>query len=338
VDDLALVNEPGGTLSRLAATRVMGKPFTVSEYNHPQPLSHAAEGFPMIAAFGAFQGWSAIYSFDYTGNNQYEPEKLDGYFDIKSDPSRLVHMPACAALFVRGDVAPARQTMLAALSREAERRQLYQSQSAWTLTTDRFGVDARWSLIHAIALDLKAQNSVSETPPPAAKSFVSDTGELRWDVTQPGAGTFIVDTPRTKLFTGFVRGGTFKLGDVGLTIGATRLNWATVTLTLVEGQGFNGPARILIAATGLVKNKGAQLQHLEGKRVTLGDRWGEAPVLCEGITAKIVLPASADRSTIYPLDSSGNRRSAKRPTAAGESSIITIGPEDKTLWYEVEIR
>ena len=157
VDDLALVNQAGGTLSDLASTRVAGKPYTVSEYNHPQPLTHAAEGFPMIAAFGAFQGWSAIYSFDYSGNNLYEPDKLDGYFDIKSDPSRLVHMPACAALFLRGDVAPARQTLLAPLSLEAERRQLRESRSAWTLTTDRFGVDAEWSLLHAIGLDLKAE-------------------------------------------------------------------------------------------------------------------------------------------------------------------------------------
>ena len=165
VDDLALVNQAGGTLATLASTRVAGKPYTVSEYNHPQPLTHAAEGFPMIAAFGAFQGWSAIYSFDYSGNNVYEPDKLDGYFDIKSDPSRLVHMPACAALFLRGDVAPARQTLLAPLSLEAERHQLRESRSAWTLTTDRFGVDAGWSLVHAIGLDLNAEKSAGPARP-----------------------------------------------------------------------------------------------------------------------------------------------------------------------------
>ena len=65
-----------------------------------------AEGFPMIAAFGAFQGWGAIYSFDYRAAITSSPTKLDGFFDIKSDPSRLVHMPACAAMFLRGDVAP----------------------------------------------------------------------------------------------------------------------------------------------------------------------------------------------------------------------------------------
>src|SRR5271157_181123 len=187
VDDLALVNQAGGTLSTLASTRVADRPFTVSEYNHPQPLTHAAEGFPMIAAFGAFQGWSAIYSFDYSGNNHFELDKLDGFFDIKSDPSRLVHMPACAALFLRGDVAPARQTLLAPMPLEAERRQLRESRSAWTLTTDRFGVDAGWTLLHGIGLDLKAEKTAEPARPLASnKTFLSDTGQLRWDVSQQG--------------------------------------------------------------------------------------------------------------------------------------------------------
>ena len=339
VDDLALVNQAGGTLSTLASTRVAGKPFTVSEYNHPQPLTHAAEGFPMIAAFGAFQGWSAIYSFDYSGNNHFEPDKLDGYFDIKSDPSRLVHMPACAALFLRGDVAPARQILLAPLSLEAERRQLRESRSAWTLTTDRFGVDAGWSLLHGIGLDLKAEKTAGPALPFSSdKTFLSDTGQLRWDVSQPGAGYFTVDTPRTKLFTGFIRGRTFNLGNVFLAVGSTRLDWATVTMTVIEGQGFDGPGRILIAATGLVQNKGAQLRTLDGKRITLGDRWGEAPVFCEGIAAEIVLPVPADRVTVYPLDTAGNRRSSVPPTARDGRAVIAIGPAYKTLWYEAELR
>jgi glycosidase len=63
--NIALVNTPGGTLTGLAARRVAGKPYTVSEYNHPAPNQYVAEGFPMIAAFGAFQGWDGVFSFDY---------------------------------------------------------------------------------------------------------------------------------------------------------------------------------------------------------------------------------------------------------------------------------
>jgi hypothetical protein len=140
------------------------------------------------------------------------------------------------------------------------------------------------------------------------------------------------------LFTGFIHGRSFKLGSVSLAVGATRLDWATVTMTVIEGRGFDGPGKILIAATGLVQNTGASLRTLEGQRVTLGDRWGEAPVLCEGIAAEVVLPVPAARSTLYPLDQAGKRRGAVRPTDRDGRSVIAIGPEHKTLWYEVEIR
>ena len=101
---------------------------------------------------------------------------------------------------------------------------------------------------------------------------------------------------------------------------------------------FDGPGRILIAATGWVQNKGAQLQTLDGNRITLGNRWGDAPVLCEGIAAEIVLPVPADRATVYPLDTAGNRRAAVKPTDRDGRAVIAIGPEHQTLWYEVEIR
>jgi len=109
-------------------------------------------------------------------------------------------------------------------------------------------------------------------------------------------------------------------------------------MTVVEGHGFAGPGRILIAATGLVQNTGAQLQTHEGKRVTLGDRWGKAPVICEGIAAEIVLPAAADRVTVYPLDTAGNRRSSVQPADRDGRAVIEIGPAYKTLWYEAVLR
>ena len=341
VNNLALVNGPGGTLSGLAATRVAGKPFTVSEYNHPAPIAYAAEGFPMIAALGAFQGWDGVYSFAYSHNNRFEPRRFDGFFDIKSDPTRLVHMPACAAMFLRGDVAFARTTLLAPLPPDAERRQLHQTQSAWTLTTAQLGVEPSWALVHAIGLDL-GQPSGKDRPklerPSEKSSFVSDTGQLRWDATQPGAGFFIADTPRTKLFTGFVRGRTFRLGEVTLRIGPTRLDWATVSLVAIDGQGFDQPGRLLIAATGWVQNTGAKFEDLGTNRITLRNRWGIEPILCEGIPAEILLPLAPARVTLYPLDESGTRRQATQPGQENAKALVRLSPEHKTLWYEAVIR
>jgi hypothetical protein len=335
----ALVNTPGGTLAGLAARRVAGKAYTVSEYNHPAPNVYAAEGFPMIAVFGAFQAWDGIFSFTYSHNTEFEPRRITGFFDIKSDPARLVHLPACAALFLRGDMSPARKTITIHLGPDQERKKLHETLDPWQLTAERFGTDPRLSIEHAVMLDLE-DGTESDLPELAedAREFVSDTGQLRWDVSQDGAGYFIADTLQTKLFTGFVRERSFQLGDVTLKIGPTRLDWATVSMVVIDGRGFDGPGRILIAATGWVQNTDAELEELGGDRITLRNRWGEGPVLCEGIPAEIVLPVAAGRATFYPLDQSGDRRMSVPCGEDNGKAILKLRSEYETLWYEVEIR
>jgi len=339
VNNVALVNSPPGTLGDLASRRVLGKPYTVSEYNHPMPNQFAAEGFPMLAAVGAFQGWDAIYSFAYNHNERWEPRRIESYFDLKADPAKLAHSVACAAIFLRGDVRPARKAYRAPLAREAESRRLRAALNAWDLTTERFGLLKRLALSHGISLDLNPTAPATAVSPDDALVFQSDTGEMRWDVSEKGAGCFTVSSPRCKLFTGFVRGRTFDLGGgVSLAIGKTALDWATVTMACIDGAGFDKPGRILIAATGDVHNKGAQLRDLGGSRVTLSNQWGEEPVMCEGVPAQILLQVPADRVKLYALDEAGSRREAIPVPASGGKATLKLGPEHKTIWYEAEIR
>ena len=344
VRNRALVNTPGGTLAGLAARRVYGKPFTCSEYNHPAPNSYAAEGFPMLAAFGAFQGWDGIFPFAYCHNSDFEPRRITSYFDYKGDPQKIVTQIACAAMFLRGDVKPAGGLAFAHLSPKGERQKLYESLSAWSLTTSKCGLTERHPLYW------KTGFVISEVPPPSPnppvpptpdadpKIIVPTTGEWRWDVSQDGAGTFTVDAPRSKLFTGFVRGRAFDLGGVSLAIGKTMLDWATVTMTCIDGEGFDKPGRILITATGHCQNTGWEMEKLGGDRITLGRKWGTEPVLCEGVPAEILLPIAPDRVKLYPLDERGNRRPAIPLAARDGKAVLKLGPEHKTIWYEVEIR
>lgn len=343
VNDVPLVNSPGNTLAVLALARVAGKPYTVSEYNHPAPNSYGAEGFPMLTAFGAFQQWDGIYSFAYSHNERLEPQRIESFFDIKSHTAQLAHMPACAAMFVRGDVAPAARPVLFHLTREDERRKLHKVHTAWALSADELNRNPLYTLVRGTSLDLSDRHPNDSDDADTAAGltdndrFVSDTGEICWDVSQKDAGYYTVNTRRTKLFTGFVRGRTFSLGDVSLKIGATRLDWATVSMTAIDGESLDRPGRILIAATGLVQNQGAKLEQLGEKRVTLRDQWGNAPVLCEGIRATITLPVPADRVKCCPLDESGNRRTAIPVGKNDGRTQVELAPEHKTVWYEVEI-
>ncbi len=343
VNNAALVNSPGGTLASLAVRRVAGMAYTVSEYNHPMPNAYGAEGYPMLAAMAAFQAWDGIFNFAYCHNSDFEPRRIGSYFDIKADTVKLAHMPACAALFLRGDVAPARKTLMPTMTPEAERQKLYETGDPWTLTGSTFGIDPRLSLLHAVALDI---GKVTDRPPKEdlptlaenETTFRSDTGQLQWDVSKKGAGCFVADTPRTKLFTGFVRGRSLQLGDVSLKIGNTQLDWATVSMACLDGDSFSEKGRILIAATGAMQNKDAKLENLSNDRITLRDKWGSEPVMCEGIPADIVLPVAADRVTLFPLDEAGNRRGVIPVTGKQDKTQLTLSPEHRTVWYEVEIR
>ena len=113
---------------------------------------------------------------------------------------------------------------------------------------------------------------------------------------------------------------------------------STVTLTCIDGEGFDQPGRILITATGHCQNTGWKMEDLGGNRITLRRNWGTAPVLCEGIPAEVVLPVAPDRAALYPLDESGNRRAAIAVAARDGKALLKLGPEHKTIWYEVEIR
>jgi len=339
VNNIALVNSPAGTLGDLASRRVFGKPYTVSEYNHPMPNQFAAEGMPMIAAVGAFQDWDGIYSFAYNHNERFEPRRIESFFDLKGDPAKLAHSIACSAMLLRGDVKAGTTRVFGWMPRRAEQELLRRSLNAWGLKLDD---DARRAITNWVGV------GVGDTAPPMARAapfpkdqnvFVSETGEIRWDASEKGAGAFTVSAPRVKLFTGFVRGRTFDLGGgVSLTIGKTALDWATVTMTCIEGEGFGKPGRILIAATGDIHNKGAQLRDLGANRVTLANQWGEEPVMCEGVPAEITLPIATDRVKLYPLDESGNRREAVPVASKDGKALLKLGPEHKTIWYEVEVK
>jgi hypothetical protein len=168
--------------------------------------------------------------------------------------------------------------------------------------------------------------------------YVSDTSQLVWDKTQQSGGYVAVSTPRSNLFTGFVEDRTYALDEVQLKIGKTRLGWATLSMVCLDGPDFTSPGRMLVAASGWTQNSNAQLRELPDNRVTLGSRWGNPPVLCEGIPASITIPVGADRTRCYALDEAGERRGSVSVEADGGSSTIPLSPAYKTLWYEIVVQ
>jgi hypothetical protein len=259
----------------------------------------------------------------------------------------LAHMPACAAMYLRGDVREAQSCIAGALDAKTCFERLVNAK-AISQGIVSLGFDGRQTLLHKTGVDLSGKNGTDPNSvakiPANQKVFVSDTGELTWNTEEAGAAFWTVNTPNTKLFTGFPKGRTIALGGVTVAVEKTRLDWATVSLVSREATGFGEsgrPAHILLAATGLSENEGAVIEKVSGKEIAFHDRlsWGNGTVLVEGIPAAVTLPADPDKTKCYALDPGGSRKiEVPVEKAEGGGSKILIGPAYATVWYEVEVR
>ena len=342
IGNTAMVGHALPCIQQMAGQRVYGKPYTVSEYNHPFPNQYGAEGQPLLRAYGAFQGWDGVFAYTYNHSPDFEPGGTTYFFSILARTDVLAHFPACAALFLRGDVREAASAAAGAMEESAFLERLAETRSPAVGAADA-GLDGRQALLRKVGVAL----SKKDAPLPAAgeaiaagrKVFVSDTGELTWNNERPGAAYWTADTPNTKLFTGFPKGRTVALGNVRLAIGDTRLGWATVSLTSRHATGFGEagrPASILLAATGISENKGMVIERVNAGVITLSD-WGRETVVAEGIPAAVTLPSDPARTTCFALDPRGERKDVVPVGKAEGGARIEIGPQYKTVWYEIEV-
>lgn len=330
-------------IQKLAGQRVLTKPYTISEYNHPFPNQYGAEGQAMLCAYGRLQGWDGVFEYTYNHRLNFEPDHNTYFFSIIARTDVIAHLPACATMFLRGDVQEAKSSVTGTIDFSKYLEKLTDSKTIVT-GIGSAGYDLRQTLLHKTAIDLKGTNNTKqatvETIPQNQKIFISDTGELTWNIEQPDSGYWTANTKNTKFFTGFPNNRIISLGNVELKIGTTRLGWATISLVSKNASGFGESgksATILLAATGLSENKDMIITQLPGKEITLKD-WGKGPVLVEGINASITLPSSAKRTKCYALDPAGNRKTEVPIINGNEGkTTIMIGAEYQTIWYEIEI-
>jgi hypothetical protein len=350
INNRALVNDADKEIfPHLATARVNGKPYTVSELDSPFPNQYAAELLPMVAAFGRFQNWDGIFHFAYAHSNTViDAQKTTSFFDMVGNTVKLAHQPACVAMFRRGDVAEGKTLLLGGFDAKTELNLFKKDRSPWNFNFKGIGLEPGVSLIYRTALDLagKTSDNFPLTDTDDVTDFCiaeSETKQfqLAFNPKTRQGGSFAVDTPNTKLITGFYDSleGEGNLGDISfLHLGKTRLNWITISIVSINGNGFDPkkadgkPVRVLVTATGFMQNTEMTLTKLDGDKITYGNDSGKEPVLCEGIPFSLQF-IKANRLRCFPLNESGNRR----PELKTDSNRVQLSPEYKTIWYEIEL-
>lgn len=361
VRNRALVNYPAdnkSTLNRLACVRVFNRPLTVSEYDHPYPNPYCGEGNVMAFAMASFQDWSGVFQFSWKHGSDYANPICNNFFDMASNVGKTAHLPACYAMFVQNGVKSGDYSFVQApeMSVENEKTIMADNLVGYHRNLDALGLNYSlpWAIRTGVRLpDVVKSNAKTEQIGKTVTSWQelperfggmekkwirSSTGELYCDFQKVGKGYFTVSAPKVKVFTGFPDGRLFDLGvlenqgAVTLKPGKTRLDWLTFSMTQAK------PGRYLIAATGLIINTDMDLVDLDGEKWTCGNRWGVAPVLCEGIEAELRIELkSPGKARLFALNENGDRAQEIPVVQKDNTAIIQLNPQYRAIWYELEL-
>jgi len=358
---------PGGR--GCAFTRLLDKPFTITEYNYSGPGRFRGVGGIITGCMAALQDWSGLWRFAYSHSrdNLFQPGTA-GYFDLATDPLNQAAERASLCLFLRGDMRPAPHSVGIAMTESelldpsGRHNGLAPSWNALALVT-RVGTflgkgpapaDLVLPLTDAAAQATPKERVLAADPysGETGGTTIAELGRRGWlpagnatnlatNRLQSETGELLVDGPRDVLVLntpqtagGYAPAGqTIQAGAVTVTIDETD---ATVWVSSVDGKPIAQSRRLLITHLTDLQNTGERFG--ERARKTLLE-WGQLPhlVLAGRATVRLKL-AAAGQAEVWALATSG-RRLAKIEAKADDGELTVplnvTGPEGARMLYEV---
>ena len=323
----------GGTFQNLLRARVAGKPFTISEYDHPAPNEHNAEMFPMLGSFSAFQDWDAIYQFSYASPwTTSMPSRLNGYFAMSVNPGKMVMAPFAAMMF-RGRLVD----------------------TATTTTTITVPKNLMANALTAKIPDMSAANisgypqmlignTITRTTlkpnglkvicdaPDRLSGLPLKTPQIEWTIDEKQHGVYLVNAPSIRAATGFIGNRDIMLGDFRFNMTLPEKDTAAIAVAALDGRTLAESKKLLMAVVGKIANVGMQWNE---ERTTLKDKWGQPPTIAPFIPFTITLPGDA-KPTVKALDGAGNAIGELSVTEKADQWSFSAQKTCPSLWFAIE--
>jgi len=333
--DWTIMNQPmvqntdGGTIGPLmGGDPILGKPYTISEYNHPFPNRYQSEGPLLLTAYAAFHAADGIMFFDYNGGTDWTSDFVDSYFDMHRNTVQMALMPGLASAFRHGLISPATQTLTLQLTDDDVLLAPKRDGGSWAGTNI---VPGTLPLIHAVRTESfhAPVSNLSSLPSAGAAPYVSDTKELTWDP----RGVFTVSAPGFSAATGLSQN--LAGADAGALTIVLSSEHATITWLALDGKALVDSRRSLLTVATRVQNTAM----LWDGTATIHNNWGTAPTLVFPLQAALRFRVRADSLRLTPLTLLGGAGTGSRvvfPSGANTFTVSIDQSADKTPWYGVE--
>ena len=325
-----------------APTRILGKPFTITEYNYCPPNKFRGDGGLMMGAYASLQDWDALYRFawSHSRDGMFGDHAVRG-FDICRDPIGQLTERQVVLMFGRGDVAPAKETYGYGVTKgEAFGRGLGDmwanglfphpfTQLGYTSRIGSYTADKGESPKLACAKTWTA--ATKSAIPKFAGETVSDTKEIRISTK---AGDLSVNSPRTAAVCSIDRHD-LSAGPLAVS-GAT--TFCSVSASAMDGAPLAKSRRVLVMHITDVVN--TDMAFTNDKR-TDTKAWGNLPYLAKTGSAKVSLKNANAGLSLYALASDGTRMRKVPAKYVDGAYVFTVsvaageGKDAPTMMYEL---
>ncbi len=312
------------TLTAMAEYRIAGKPFTVSEYNHPAPNDYQSECVPLYASFAAFQDWDAIYLFDYGsyGANAAN-DQIQSYFGVGSNPAKWAFMPAAAMIFRDDEIGPAGESVTASIPAKNYEAELAQFPTAYDLW-NHYGITRKTALSRRMGIQMGGEAGIH-------KAGAVGNSTLECENSDPATAIYTADAPAAKVVVGFVGGRAVTVGKVRFEFGDTPHHFAALILNSLDRKPLSESSRILLTAADRVENTDMIWNAAHN---SVNNHWGTAPSIADGVPVTLTMPVSGPRK-VYALTETGALGQEVPITYQNGQITFTAGPNYRTLWYAI---
>jgi hypothetical protein len=332
----SMLTHPGSGYLGTGLQQVADRPFALSEWIHVYPNAYAAEGPPIVAAYGlGLQGWDASYEFQSQAVRRSFGETAGGFpwgvweADV---PTSLGQFPSLARMIYRGDVQPGKLISVRRVSAGELAEGTFQFADTVEQHGDvkKFGGSVPPEALAAGRVVVEFTDKAQPSELPDLKEYrhgsviKSTTGQLAWDTA--GQGFFTVNTAGTKAVVGFTSGHEQTLGDVKVRL---ETPFASLFLTALErNEDLAKCKRALITVLARQSNTG--FTYFEPDNRVLQN--GGAPILLEPVKATLAI-AGRPVEAVNVLDHDGRRTGRTIPVTDGKFTLD--GAKEKAIYYEV---
>jgi hypothetical protein len=327
IEQKAMTDYPEeSTLIKLAAQRLAGTPFTVTEYNHPAPLDTQAQCVPMIASFAAAQDWDGVWLYTYRHTNtDWNRNFLNSYFDIDTNPAKWGFVPAGAAIFRFEEISMLQSGR--GFTCGTNLKEMASNQLLYNLNMLRIAENYIWKG-YAITVNKRIETAFTEVRGifevrPRLQS------EIIWPVDKQENNFYIAQSPKAIVFTGYSENAFQSTKGLSKIINPAL---STITITTLDKNYIDHSNAILITACGRCEN--IDMKFSDDRR-TVGTNWGKGPVrieTVEGIIDLTKILKYLDNVKVFALNPNGTKKT-EVPITDGK---IKLSAKYATMWYLVE--